>query len=163
MGTVVSETNRTFELAAMIRALTHKNEVALLLPCIEHDATAVGYDLNRINYEKLLAMLEHCFDYARIYVAEADDKIVGIMVLHLVELYWSDDYVLTNLVYWVDPEHRKSRFGVQLLKAAKDYATERKLPFDLRVESYHDLERKEKFFKRHGFTPCGGNFKFRSK
>ena len=145
----------------MIRRLAHKGEVALLLPCIEHDAHAVGYDLNSINYDKLVGMLEACFDNSAVYVAEVENKIVGIMVLCLVELYWSDGHVLTNLIYWVDKEHRKSRFGVSLLKAAKDYATERNLTFELRVESYQDLDRKEQFFVKQGFVPCGGNYKFR--
>lgn len=144
-----------------VRRLSKHSEIFLILPVIERDAKDVGYDLKRINYDKLLAMLEHCFEHAAIFVAEVNDKIVGIMVLHLLELYWSDDWVLTNLVYWVDAEHRKSRFGAALLKAAKDYAREQARDFNLCVESHKDLDRKNVFFQRQGFTPVGGNYQYK--
>lgn len=141
--------------------MTDRNELVRLIPNIERDALDVNYDVARIDRDKLLRALERCFDSAAVFVAEEDDNIVGIMVLYLVELYWTDAHILTNLIYWVDVEHRKSRHGAELLEAAKDYARERGTDFDLCVESYKDLDRKDAFFKRRGFTPRGGNYKYK--
>lgn len=124
------------------------------------DATAVGINHTKINDKKLAATFEACIANAAIIVAEQDD-IVGVMALCLVESFWSDDYSLTNLLYWVDPDHRNSRAGEALLKAASEYARETGLEFNLRVESYQDNHRKDKFFKRHGFMATGANYRLR--
>lgn len=142
----------------MIRRIVNKGELPLLLPLAEQDAAAVGYSLSDINYEKLLQSFEACVDHAAVFVADHNDEIAGMMTLCLIESFWSDRRTLTNLIYWVDPKYRKSQAGMGLLRAACDYAKQTGLRFDLRVESYDELDRKDKLFRHMGFKPTGSNY-----
>lgn len=146
---------------SVVRFLTDENEIVKLFPLALAEGGNVGVDMANFNPDKLWETLKACVDRAAIFVTEDNNGISGMMALCLVESYWSDDYSLTNLIYWVQPEARKSSAGLNLLKAAKVYAEARNLDFNLHVESYEDLDRKDKFFQRYGFKRCGGSYTLR--
>src|ERR1044071_7397961 len=141
-----------------IRFLLDENEIVRLFPLALAEGKNVGLDTSKLNPDKLWNTLRSCMEHATIIVSEDEFSITGMMALCLVESYWSDDYTLTNLIYWVQPEYRKSTAGLSLLRAAREYAIERGLEFNLHVESFEDLDRKDKFFQRYGFARCGGNY-----
>lgn len=145
-----------------IRFLKDENEIVKLFPLAIAEANNVGFSLERFNPDKLWMTFKSCMDNAAIIVSEENGEFTGMMALCLVDSYWSDQFSLTNLIYWVMPEHRKSRTGLDLLIAAREYAKARELEFNLHVESYEDLDRKDKFFQRYGFKRCGGNYTLRS-
>ena len=57
--------------------------------------------------------------------------------------------------------HRKSSVAVRLLDRGKKRAGELGLPLHISVTYGTDVERKEKFFLRHGFEKIGGNYLLR--
>lgn len=145
----------------MIRFLDDENEIVKLFPLIIAEGENVGVNVSKLNPDKLWNSLSSCMREAAIIVSEENGIITGLMALCKVESYWSDDYTLTNLIYWVQPEYRRSWAGIRLLQAAREFALARELEFNLHVESYEDLDRKDKFFQKYGFKKCGGNYTLR--
>lgn len=145
----------------MIRKLTNEDELVKLFPLFIAEGKEVGLDVSKLNPDKLWNTLHACMTHAVILIDEQDGVIRGCMAICLVGSYWCDDFTLTNLLYQVPVEYRKSKIALELLKAAKEYAKTRGLDFELQVESYEDLDRKDKFFQRYGFKKCGGRYIFR--
>lgn len=141
-----------------IRFLKDENEIVKLFPIVIEDGLNLGLDRNKLNPDKLWNSLRACMEHGALIVSENETEITGIMAICLVESYWSDDFSLTNQIYYVPAQYRKSKAGLNLLKASVAYVLERGLEFSLHVESFENLDRKDKFFQRYGFTRCGGNY-----
>lgn len=146
----------------MIRAIDY-DEIDKILPIVFADAKAVGIDTRRINVPKLKLMLIKCIETAAILVSERDGVITGIMSLFASESYWCDDVLINNLVYFVLPEHRNSRDGIELLKEAQRLCNNAGLQFDFHIQSYEDNDRKDRVFQRLGFKKLGASYKYGGK
>jgi MoaA/NifB/PqqE/SkfB family radical SAM enzyme len=51
--------------------------------------------------------------------------------------------------------------AIQLLRAARDFAIKEGVEFNLTVETYTDIERKDKLFNKLGFRKMGGYYTVR--
>jgi N-acetylglutamate synthase-like GNAT family acetyltransferase len=70
-------------------------------------------------------MTEHVFFVAEKVEIGADDEIVGFIAGLLVEHWMNPELVvLSELLWWVEPEHRGSRAGAMLLRAFTDHGEE---------------------------------------
>lgn len=78
------------------------------------------------NAEYITQVLTHILaGMGRIFIAERDDEIVGLLVAIKNNNIWDPDlYVLDELAYWVNPEHRGSTAGYKLIRAYQQYAEE---------------------------------------
>ena len=104
---------------------------------------------------KVEAALRQCLREGRVFVARRG-RIVGILALQAVEQWYSHEKFLGDLVFYVSPSSRVSRVASKLLRAATEYATMRELPLLMAVVHGEDVERKDQFYVRHGFSRVGG-------
>lgn len=145
----------------MIRFLSDENEIVKLFPLAISEGLENGEDVSKLNPDKLWNTLNYCMKNAAILVSEKENIITGCMIICPVDCYWADKITYTNLIYYVLPEHRKSKAGLSLLLRAKEWAKGKE--FNFVVESTKDLERKDRFFGRLGFMKYGGYYKLRGK
>lgn len=94
----------------------------------------------------------------KIWVAKKDDKLIGVLALTPQQFWWSSEYFLTDLSFYVSPEYRRSKLGAKLLQLAIEYAKIEGLKLIISLFTTTDLKRKEDFFLRMGFTKVGGEF-----
>jgi hypothetical protein len=95
-----------------------------------------------------------------LFVAEGNERaIIGVLVGALDRHFFSDHVVASIVHYDVLPEKRMSGAAVRLLTAFRKWA-ENRGAFELSagVNSGTDLDRTDKFLKRLGFAPTGGNY-----
>jgi GNAT superfamily N-acetyltransferase len=105
---------------------------------------------------KVEAALRHCMQKGRIFLGYKGEKLGGILGVQEGEHWFSHGRFLADLVFYVAPCARASRIASHLLRAASEYATMRGLPLLMAVVNGEDVERKDKFYARHGFTRIGG-------
>ena len=105
---------------------------------------------------KVVAALKNCLDTGRIFLGYKGGKLVGVLAVHDGEHWFSNEKFLGDLVFFVSPRGRTSRVASLLLRNATEYATMRGLPLLMAVVNGEDVERKDKFYARHGFTRIGG-------
>ena len=97
----------------------------------------------------------HCF-----FVAEdSEGKGVGGLIGCVERHFFSDQIVASIVHYDVIPERRMSGAALRLLKAFRTWAENRgAVELSAGVNSGDDSGKMDKFFKRLGFSPVGGNY-----
>lgn len=122
------------------------------------------YDYNAARVSKnLWAVIEtgqngkgtHCF-----FVAEDQTgKIIGALIACIERHFFSDLSVASVIHYDVLPERRMSGAGLRLLTAFHKWAENRDV-FELSVgvNSGVEIGKMDRFLKRLGFRPTGGNY-----
>ena len=89
---------------------------------------------------------------------EDDGKLVGSLGLHRTSPWYSDSEYLADGWFYVLPEYRKTGVGKMLIDAAKNYATEAKLPLIIGVFTSEDADTKAQVMQKLGLTMVGGLF-----
>ena len=105
---------------------------------------------------KVVAALCHCMQNGRVFLGYKGEKLGGVLGVQEGEHWFSHGKFLADLVFFVSPGARASRIASLLLRSATEYATMRGLPLLMAVVNGEDVERKDKFYARHGFTRIGG-------
>lgn len=112
-----------------------------------------------ITYIRPDAVRRHFLKHWRMaLVAEKDGKLIGSIGLAKDCFWWCDVEYLGDVWYFVHPQYRASRVGLNLLNAAKRSAEKAMLPLIMGVVHGGDIQRKDKFFERNGFTRLGGTY-----
>lgn len=103
-----------------------------------------------------LAWVDRCVaDEDCLFVAEADDELVGYLFLLPERLAFVWDAAVVNEVY-VDPDHRGTGLADDLFERGLAHAREQALPLDRVVlDVDRENERARAFYERHGFTHWG--------
>src|SRR5688572_688857 len=117
------------------------------------------YDVKRME-GTLRGLVESKTGTSCLFVAEGGEGvIVGALVGTLDRHFFSDHIVASIVHYDVLPEKRMSGAAVRLLTAFRKWA-ENRGAFELSagVNSGTDLSRTDKFLRRLGFEPTGGNY-----
>jgi GNAT superfamily N-acetyltransferase len=108
------------------------------------------------------AELKNRIAYRLIWVAEADQRVVG--CLSLTHHYWpwnAKAFFLGDDWFWVEPQHRKGGTAKNLLDKAKACARDLHVPLFLTLSfGGMDVALKDRFAKMQGFTYKGGRFCF---
>lgn len=117
---------------------------------------SVPLNLPPIAPRKVEAALRHCMHNGRVFLGYKGEKLGGVLGIQEGEPWYSHGRFLADLVFFVAPSSRASRIASRLLRAASDYANMRGLPLLMAVVNGEDVERKDKFYARHGFTRIGG-------
>lgn len=109
-----------------------------------------------MNDDKVLSMLNRAFDRQGGILAGIGKKgnLEGLMYLLLSSFWYSTEPHLEELFLYVDPEHRKSRNAVELLKFAKWCAEEMNMPLFIGIMSDSSTLRKEALYERQLSEEC---------
>lgn len=85
-------------------------------------------------------------------VVEKEGEIVGALIAVVSELPISDLTFSQELMFWIDPEHRKGRTAIKLIDMYVDWSEERGCSFTRLSELDNILEKKAgSLFERKGF------------
>ena len=101
--------------------------------------------------EKVFQKMHKAFKCAPCFLLVIDDKIAGMADLHLGEDHFTGDITLTDLLFYVEPEHRNLKRLSGLVEACKSFADEYDLPFRLDFISQNDENLRMRLLRMHGF------------
>lgn len=109
---------------------------------------------------KVLSMLAKAFDRQGGILAGIGPKgkLEGLMYLLLSSFWYSNDPHFEELFLYVDPDHRKTRNAVELLKFAKWCAEESGFPLFIGILSDNTTARKELLYERQLHSQGAGKF-----
>lgn len=120
----------------------------------------------QLKEEKLRKVFEGQLNNPRVaccLLAENDDeKVVGMLVGYVVELFFTNALIAQDRVFFVLPEFRGSSAAVRLLTAFRKWAENRGVKeLNINMSVAIDMPRFERFMLHMGFTNCGSNFYYR--
>lgn len=92
---------------------------------------------------------------APIFVYKVDSEIVGLVGVLIDSMWWSDERVVQDYVFYIDKDHRKASVFNELIKAVRDFAKLNGLPVVTQFLSAARTETKQKIFERNGFKNAG--------
>lgn len=119
------------------------------------------FDEKRL-HEQLVAVIDggqragsHCFLVAE----DSDKKQVGGLIGCVERHFFSNQVVASLIHYDVLPQKRMSGAALRLLKAFRKWAENRgAVELSVGVNSGDSIQKHDRFLKRLGFTPVGGNY-----
>lgn len=120
----------------------------------------------KMSEDKVRAMLARAFDQQGGILAGVGPKgkLEGLLYLLLSSFWYSNDPHWEELFLYVDPDHRKTRNAVELLKFAKWCSEETGFPLFIGVLSESTTERKELLYERQlGPAGAGKFFVYKGK
>ena len=121
-----------------------------------HKQTEV--EVPKINTHKLIERVNELLHQGVVLVALEGNKIVGSIGGKVTTDWWADEKYLSDLWFYVYPEHRKSTYAknlcIDFIKIAKDA----KLKTRLGHIFSGDLDRKDKFFSKLGMKKVGSTY-----
>lgn len=85
-----------------------------------------------------------------IILAKANEKVVGVIVGHIAELYFSDTKMAGEIIWWVDEEYRGSLAGIQLFHAFEFWAGKTGAKFVTGVNTNETVD-VSKVYVRNGY------------
>ena len=86
---------------------------------------------------------------------DSEGKIQGFVVTTLTKSWWSNDTLISDLVWFIEKEHKNGKVFDELVTALKDFAKLNKLQVVLQFVSQKRTALKEKLFERKGFEKVG--------
>ena len=145
----------------LIRRATQFDTTFLLAMLYEMHAET-PLDMAPINPNKTTERIVRAIAQGFVLIAEdADTKqIAGSVAIEESMDWWGDRKFFGDLWYYVKQAHRRTRAAVQLIDELKSALDEHAPGHVLRMGVFYgkDIDRKDKFFIRHGFTKAGCYF-----
>ena len=93
-----------------------------------------------------------------IYVAEKDNKLIGFIAGMVQPYFFSQRKRVTDMGFFVQPEHRGSSAAIKLIKALENWAKENNVvDVCLGQTTAVKLEETQKFYTRLGYKTVGFN------
>lgn len=142
----------------MIR-LAQKEDIPALSELLEHFHAENG--VAPPNRPKALADLTNLVEQLDMFVAEEDNTLVGLLGIEDSELRYSDHHVLVDAYFFVLPEYRGGRVGIQLMQAATLEAERLELPLLIRVNNPERAKQRGRIGEIVGYTPVGYTVRLR--
>lgn len=113
----------------MIRTAT-KFDIPYIVEMLRHYRDVTPWDILKEcdNEEYIVKLLTQIFaGMGVIFLAEKDNKIIGMLIAAKTPNIWDPNlYIMNELAYWVEPEHRGSTAGYRLIKQYTKYCDEMK-------------------------------------
>lgn len=133
----------------MIRKATPKD-----FPCVI-ELYKAGLTETGANYSDSLVMAKvvNSFHLAPCFLLVKNDSIVGMAGLTFVTSSFSGDVILSDYMFYIEPEHRSLESLSSLVESAKQFADETKFPFRLEFIIHDDDALRRRLLKMHGFEP----------
>lgn len=117
-----------------------------------------------VDFPKVVLHVGSHLNSGIVFVVRNERGEVGGVIAGMVSAPWfSTKRHVTEGVFFVEPEMRKTRAAVILLKALKKYADDKGMALMTGVTSGDDLERKDRFFESQGLTRVGGIYRTKDK
>lgn len=113
--------------------------------------------LYSLSCDKVKGKIRDVIDHGVAIVATEDEKIVGSVGLIPCQLWYTNDWNLSDVWVFVHPDHRRSLHAKNLLLAIKQTAARLKIPIMTGVVSRKQTEGKVRLFSRY-FEPIGQFF-----
>jgi GNAT superfamily N-acetyltransferase len=113
----------------MLISKANKWDIPELIELLRHYREASPWEILKAcdNESYVNSLLTRCLVAGVIFIAEKDDKIVGMLIAVKNSNIWDPElFVVNELAYWVEPEHRGSSAGYKLLSRYKEYCEEQK-------------------------------------
>lgn len=107
---------------------------------------------------KVLETLYTVYRRGVIFIGEdLEGNPIGILAAFPINIWWSSTSKkhLSDLIFYVKPEYRRTGLGKELLDSLKCYAKNKKMSLMLSLFTQKDLEAKEAFVESQGFTKTG--------
>lgn len=110
--------------------------------------------------EKLRSLLEGGEGIGVVVYDTEYDKVVGIGIAVLVEMWWSSEKTWNNVLLYVDPRYRRTSASRLLMNFFKKLSDSSGLPlyFDVISGSETTFNKYEKYFSINGLTKIGSSF-----
>jgi len=143
-------------------------------PAIQFDASAILvmlYEMHeetplmmsKINPNKTMSRIISCITNGYVLIAEDEEtkELIGSVAIEAHPDWWGDDKHFGDLWYYVRSKFRRNtRAPVELISSLKTAIDEVYPGAVLRMGVFYgkDVDRKDKFFTKHGFTKAGSFF-----
>jgi len=111
-----------------------------------------------IDMEKLTYHILYALKHGYVFVAVLKNKIIGTIGGFTTSDWWSEEKHLADIWFYVSPDNRKSTAGRRLIKEFINVAKDAKMKLKLGHAYSGDIDRKDKFYERLGFTKAGSLF-----
>ena len=137
-----------FDMPRLIDMLWHYNDMTNV---INNSGTNLTVD----NDKTLIKILSHIFAGGGLaIVSEQDNKLTG-MLLSIINPYMWDNtkLIMIEIMYWVEPEYRKTRAGYLLLKKYIELCDEMKESGRIKNFTISKMEGQTLDYSRFGFKP----------
>jgi N-acetylglutamate synthase-like GNAT family acetyltransferase len=113
----------------MIVRQANKWDIPQLIEMLRHYRAASPWEIlnNCDNEQYVNGLLTRCLVSGVIFVAEQDSSCVGMLVAVKNSNIWDPDlFVINELAYWVEPEHRGTSAGYKLITRYRAYCEQAK-------------------------------------
>ena len=110
---------------------------------IVSESKKVGVSCNKLFIEDTLRQIISHGHIVIKSVSDSDNKIVGVLALGECDFWWSDDDLVTNVIFFVAPKWRNIKHYLALLNTAKDLCREHNIPLVLDITGVDEVGRKE--------------------
>ena len=111
-----------------------------------------------VHEAKSLSAINQAISEGYVEVALQGEYIIGCIGGLVFTDWWSVEQRFGDLFFYVAPECRKSRAAHLLIARFKEVAKEAGYPLKVGTADGKDLESKDKFFIRQGFTRGGSHY-----
>lgn len=120
----------------------------------------------QLNEEKLRKIFVEQLNNPRVFCSllaeNSDGKVIGMLAGFVAELFFTNELVAQDRVFFVLPEFRGASAAVRLLTAFRKWAENRNVQeININMSVAIDMPRFERFMTHMGFTNCGSNFYYR--
>lgn len=107
----------------MIRDAIASDEDAILEMARQFVAFTPYADTFTATDEELRATINNFIATTKAFVAEVDGKVVGMLAAVITSVWYAPSHkAAVELVWWVDPAHRKGMSGIRLVQAFEKWA-----------------------------------------
>ena len=110
------------------------------------------------DYKKAMDMLYGCVVWVTV---DEKDMPQGVLAVRKGTLWYTQQEVVADIVFFIRKEFRKGRRAAELLECAKQYGKALKLPLYMGTTSGHDPDGLVKLYERAGFKTIGNRFIFK--
>lgn len=133
-------------------------EISALYTMLKDMHRNTELDVSPIDDYKLLNQINNVVHKGVVLVSVKDNIITGSIAGITTTDWWSSQPHLSDMWFYVLPNHRKSRSAIMLIKAFIKLAKDAKLKVKLGHIYSGDLNRKDKFYERLGLVKAGSTF-----
>jgi GNAT superfamily N-acetyltransferase len=122
--------------------------------CLKFHAESIYKDkeIDDDKVETLVSEYIHLTDDRIVILGLLEGQPAGIIAGRILPLLFSEETVATETVWWVDPKHRGSRLGLQLVEAFEYWAKKVKKANLLQMSGLANTPEIDKLYQRLGYT-----------
>jgi GNAT superfamily N-acetyltransferase len=112
----------------------------------------------QVNWFRVSAMITNLLQQGMVVVAEKEGQLLGSIAGSVHGNWYSDQPTLSDVWFYVFPEHRGTGAALKLLRAFKAMGEERNLRISVGHVLGMDPERMDKLYQKLGFVRMGSIF-----